>query len=194
MESPQRRPICYNPSGTRTMLPETRLVQAAIVSYVRQGMSYQVIADHLGYSKIYVRKLFLRAMSEVVVEEVGTIRKVENERLDELWKVTCESLRAFHPYVSNGAIVHVAVLDENNKPQLDENGEIITMRLEDHGPKMQAVQVLIKLMERRAKLNGLDAPTKTALTDPTGENEISSGSVQFYLPSNGRDDGVVSEQ
>jgi len=36
---------------------------------------------------------------------------------------------------------------------------------------MGAVDRGIKIMERRAKLLGLDAPTKIAPTDPSGENE-----------------------
>jgi len=40
-------------------------------------------------------------------------------------------------------------------------------------------------MERRAKLLGIDKPTKVASTDPTGEQ--AAPAVQFYIPSNGRD-------
>jgi len=35
---------------------------------------------------------------------------------------------------------------------------------------MPAVDRILRLMERRAKLNGLDAPQKIAPTDPSGEN------------------------
>ena len=36
---------------------------------------------------------------------------------------------------------------------------------------MKAVDRLLRIMERRAKLLGLDAPTKIAPTDPSGETE-----------------------
>lgn len=48
-----------------------------------------------------------------------------------------------------------------------------------------AVDTCIKVMERRAKLLGLDKPTKVANTDPSGEQAASM--VQVYLPANDRD-------
>ena len=36
-----------------------------------------------------------------------------------------------------------------------------------------AVDRILRIMERRAKLLGLDAPTKIAPTDPSGEHEYS---------------------
>lgn len=45
-----------------------------------------------------------------------------------------------------------------------------------------AVKSCLGLMERRAKLLGLDKPSKIAHTDPDGEQEV----VTFYLPDNGR--------
>jgi len=41
---------------------------------------------------------------------------------------------------------------------------------------MPAVDRILRLMERRAKLNGLDAPQKIAPTDPSGENPYLSAS------------------
>jgi hypothetical protein len=49
----------------------------------------------------------------------------------------------------------------------------------------------VKVAERRAKLLGLDMPTKISATDPSGEKEASF--VQFYLPANGRDEEPVNE-
>jgi transcriptional regulator len=45
-----------------------------------------------------------------------------------------------------------------------------------------AVKSCLNIMERRAKLLGLDKPSKIAHTDPAGEQEV----VTFYLPDNGR--------
>ncbi len=49
----------------------------------------------------------------------------------------------------------------------------------------EAVDTCLRIMERRAKLLGIDKPTKVASTDPTGEQ--AAPAVQFYIPSNGRD-------
>jgi transcriptional regulator len=48
-----------------------------------------------------------------------------------------------------------------------------------------AVETCLKVMERRAKLLGIDKPAKVANTDPSGEREVAS--VQVYLPANSRD-------
>jgi hypothetical protein len=38
----------------------------------------------------------------------------------------------------------------------------------DDGPKLQAIDRLLRVMERRSKLLGLDAPAKIAQTNPDG--------------------------
>ena len=40
-----------------------------------------------------------------------------------------------------------------------------------------AGRLVIAVMGRRAKLNGLDAPTKIAPTDPTGEHQADTGAI-----------------
>lgn len=44
-----------------------------------------------------------------------------------------------------------------------------------------AVDRIIKIMDRQAKLLGLDSPTKFAPTDPTGEHEYKGGGLSFLL-------------
>lgn len=46
----------------------------------------------------------------------------------------------------------------------------------------QAVEKALRVMERRAKLLGIDAPTKVANTDPTGEHERQA--YAFPVPPN----------
>ncbi len=60
-------------------------------------------------------------------------------------------------------------------------------RAADHEKPLnkEAVDTCLRIMERRARLLGIDKPTKVASTDPSGEK--SAPTVQFYIPSNGRD-------
>lgn len=44
-----------------------------------------------------------------------------------------------------------------------------------------AVDRIIKIMDRQAKLLGLDSPSKFAPTDPTGEQEYKGGGLSFLL-------------
>ena len=48
-------------------------------------------------------------------------------------------------------------------PVFDKEGEVI-----DHVLDMRAVDTVLKLMDRRAKLNGLDMPVKAELSGPDG--------------------------
>jgi hypothetical protein len=47
------------------------------------------------------------------------------------------------------------------------------------------IDACVRLMERRAKLLGIDKPTKVANTNVEGDKEAEQ--VQFYLPENNRD-------
>lgn len=52
---------------------------------------------------------------------------------------------------------------------------------------LAAVDRVLKIGERRARLLGLDAPTRTALEGTEGAPPISTeAKVTFYMPSNGR--------
>jgi len=174
--------------------PETRLKQARALELRAQGYSFQRMADDMGISKLYARKLYLQAMAAIITPGVEEMRTLENERLDIMQQHAMEILTAFHPYVSSGSVVRTIVEDSFGRPLLDADGEVVTQALGDAGPRLAAIKVLLAISDRRAKLNGLDAPTKVANTDPTGNREAGQQLVQFYLPDNGRDDTVVSEQ
>lgn len=51
--------------------------------------------------------------------------------------------------------------------------------------EVAAVDRVLKISERRAKLLGLDAPERKQLEGPGG-GPVQTAAVQFYLPSNGR--------
>ena len=46
-----------------------------------------------------------------------------------------------------------------------------------------AGRLAVAVMGRRAKLNGLDAPTKIAPTDPTGEQQADTGAIDVSILS-----------
>jgi hypothetical protein len=62
--------------------------------------------------------------------------------------------------------------------------------------KKENTDRILRIMERRAKLLGLDAPTKIAPTDPTGEKTYDpSGILSKLLPEiTGRDQAGTAEQ
>jgi hypothetical protein len=178
---------------------ETHRLQQRIFELRRSNVSFPQIAIQLGpefgrpegFTQGWIYKLYKRALKEIVVEDVQAVRKMELARLDMLQEHVIRVLEGFSPLVNRGEIVRDFLEDEHGNLILNDQGEPIPVKLQDLSVKLNAVTVAVRLMERRAKLLGLDAPTKTALTDPTGEKEMTL--VQYYLPENGRDVSQASE-
>jgi len=123
------------------------------------GANYDEIAREMGYgSAASAWKAVDRALRATVAEPAARVRTIELARLDillwEAWKV----LRARHIVVNQGRVV----LDpDSGQP------------LHDHGPVLQAIDRVLKIQERRARLLGLDAPVKVeAITVDQIEAEI----------------------
>lgn len=106
------------------------------------GMSMKTIADRLGYcSDIAAYNDIKRALAAATTEPVEEMRQIELARLDVLWQKAMMVLARQHLSVSNGRVVH---LDGTPVP--------------DDAPVLQAIDRLLKIQERRARLLGLDAP------------------------------------
>ncbi|GAA0501454.1 hypothetical protein [Streptomyces olivaceiscleroticus] len=123
--------------------------RAALLRLRRQGTRYddeRILT--LGYSsasaarKDFARILEIHRDEEAV--EVSLYRQQENERLDALLEAAWP--RATQP-----------------SPVFNKDGDIVSEELD-----MRAVDTVLRLMDRRAKLNGLDAPVRTELSGPDG--------------------------
>jgi AcrR family transcriptional regulator len=74
---------------------------------------------------------------------------------------------------------------------------LIEPDLHDRERRIPAARLLKELIERQAKLCGLDMPTKSALTDPTGEREyagIPESFKQRMIEAEVIDAEIVSEK
>jgi hypothetical protein len=88
-----------------------------------------------------------RALEAAVTQQhkaVEILRQEELMRLDRLWVEVWAVLKREHVTVSNGKLVR----GEDGHP------------LRDDGPVLQSVDRLVRILERRAKYLGLDAPQK----------------------------------
>ena len=158
---------------------------AVLERRIRNGQSFASIAKDMDLSVAYVYKLYRTALNRMPAEKVDTLRKGENYKLDELER-ECISIRdAVTPLVSAGRVVRDVMRDETGQVILDDDGQPVYQALRDLGPWMQSVEKRLQIYKRRAMLNGLDMPTKVAMTDPTGEEAAEV--IQFYLPRNGRE-------
>ncbi|MGX1483423.1 hypothetical protein RKD45_002499 [Streptomyces griseus] len=121
---------------------------AAAARLRARGHTYQQIADELGWtSRGDAHHAVQRALEATVKEAAAEVRAIELDRLDTLYRAALAVLERQHVTVSNGRVVSL-----NEEPILDD------------GPVLAAIDRLLKIQERRARLLGLDAPTKAAIS------------------------------
>lgn len=128
---------------------ETAIRRAKLTKLRREGARFddeRILA--LGYaSSGAARKDLIRALKKARDEEAAEVsiyRQQENERLDAL-------LEAAWPRATTPS------------PVFDKEGDIVGHELD-----MRAVDTVLRLMDRRAKLNGLDVPVKAEISGPDG--------------------------
>lgn len=108
------------------------------------GMTYAQVAEQLGYHDAsHARQGVERAMTATLSEPAEALRRLELAKLDTMAVAAWEVLDAEHPVVSAGRImVH--------------DGE----PLRDPMPVLHAIDRLLRIAERRARLLGLDSPIR----------------------------------
>lgn len=124
---------------------EKNLRDADIWDLRARGYSVLQIADHTGHSPAVVRASLTRVAEEYKVESAAEIIKMELDRLDIMLVHAMEALEGEYVAWSNGRMMR----DDNDQP------------VPDVGPVMKAIDTILKIMDRRSKYLGLDAPTKS---------------------------------
>ncbi|MFD7066084.1 hypothetical protein ACFV97_02485 [Streptomyces sp. NPDC059913] len=146
MGDPQARPHGGDGQFVRSLTTAQRAAEAARLRSL--GWTYQRIADEVGYTYRADAYNAVQSVLKDTVREAGEeLRTLELERLDRLEAAANEVLDRNHVTVSNGRVV-----DLHGAP------------IPDAGPVLAAIDRLLKIQERRAKLLGLDAPAKAAVT------------------------------
>jgi hypothetical protein len=134
---------------SKLKLDEVTVRRTALLKLRREGVRYddERIAA-LGYSSPdHARKDLKRALEAhqaAEAAEVAIYRQQENERLDALLEAAWP--RATQP-----------------SPVFDKEHNVVGEELD-----MRAVDTVLRLMDRRAKLNGLDMPVKAEVSGPGG--------------------------
>lgn len=109
------------------------------------GATYAQIGARLGgISESRACHIVRRALARVVHEPAEELRELEGARLDLMQREAMRVLRRRHVVVSHGRIVR----GDDGRPLVDD------------GPTLAAIGQLLRIQERRARLFGLDAPTK----------------------------------
>jgi hypothetical protein len=130
------------------------------------GHTLAEIADHVGYaSPSSIRRRIEAAYVRTVREPADLARDLEVQRLDALlvraWKV----MEDVHFAVSGGRVARRKIVDEHGLwvplgITVDDKPIYAEEDVRDSAPVLAAIDRVLKIMERRAKLLGLDAPIR----------------------------------
>lgn len=136
--------ISNQPTGTRENAAERR-VQA--LDLRKAGHSYRAIGVALDISEAQAHrdvKAALTRLAQLELAAADELRAMELARLDDLQVEATRILLTTHPLVSGGKVLS-GFTDEGT-----------AIGLTDDGPKLAAIDRLLKIAERRARLLGLD--------------------------------------
>jgi hypothetical protein len=137
------------PEGVTMPRPTSPNVDAAdldgqCLELRRYGNTYRQIAAQLGISPANAHKRVTRGLDRTRREPGDALRELELERLDQLQVEATKVLAGNHVVIQGGKVVR----DKQGEPY------------RDHGPTLAAIRTLLQVQERRARLLGLDAPTR----------------------------------
>ena len=114
------------------------------------------IAKHFKVSPSTVTQMIQRSFKDVPTGwGVEELRRIEMMKLDELEERARKVLTGKHVFVTQ--LGKVVWEDEDSKVAYQNDALVL-----------EAIRTMITLQGRRAKLLGLDAPSKVAMTDPSG--------------------------
>jgi len=127
--------------------PDTATRDAKACELRAYGWTYDKIAKELGYvDRSHARQGIERAMLAIVQEPAEELIKIHLERLREMYRTAREIMVARHMLVQHGKVVTWGAEDGHQVP------------VEDPMPRLADIDRMAKVLEREAKLLGLDAP------------------------------------
>lgn len=141
---------------------------ARAVELRRRHLTYQQIADEMGWaSKSAAYGAVRRGLADSVRETNDEVRQQELDRLDDLARRALVVMTTKHYKVNGKEVVR--------HPQTREP-------LIDDAPVLRAVETFLKVMERRARLLGIDAPQQVeVITMGSIESEIARLAAEIRL-------------
>lgn len=145
-------------SGTSIAQAQRR---AEILRLRLDGLTLEQIGERMGIKPDTVHGIITRALTTMTKEPAQELLALELGRCDVLLNEAMQTVKAFHPMVSGGKVVYGPVFDEQGQPKRDAvTGEVLMSAIADRAPTLAAIATAIRVMERRAKLLGLDAPIR----------------------------------
>lgn len=119
--------------------------RAQAVRMRAEGHTYEQIGEALGINRHSAYKIVARAIDEAretEAEDTAFLRDVQNARIEDMVRRIAEGMKERPRAIPGTGTIPPTI------------------------STLEAAQALVKLLERQAKLNGLDAPQKVALGAP----------------------------
>lgn len=158
-----------------------------------EGKTFQQIADIMGEKRPQdARQRVVRALKDIRQEPAEQVIALETARLDLLFEKGMEVLTGLHLAFNQGS----AILDPTKEVQLNNEGKPILEKenfVRDHAPVLAAIDKLVKVMERRSSLLGLDAPKRTEIGGLDGKPLAAPSFTVNFIPGQPAD-GEPEEQ
>jgi hypothetical protein len=149
-----------------------------------RGRTYPQIAEELGFcDKGAAHHAVARVFDGFKVEARDLLIKIELDKLDMMTRAVIDVLEGQHYVVSDGQIVYIGAKDDPDHREL----------LLDDAPVLHAVDRLLKIADRRAKLLGLDAPKRVEVSDTTPDLDAAVRDLAAELAAAGRGTQVPQE-
>jgi hypothetical protein len=118
-----------------------------------RSMTYEQIGNQLGVTRQAAHQMVQRAINDIPKDGGEQALAMELMKLDYIERRAFVIATTKHPVISNGG-----------KVVLRSGG----VEIEDDTPILKALDTLLKVSQTRAKLLGLNAPTRTELTGKDG--------------------------
>lgn len=135
--------------------------RAEVLRLRLDGMTLAAIGDRLGIRADSVHDIITRALASMAKEPAEELLGLELVRLDSLYAEAMNVLRSFTPLLHNGRVVQIPVINRDGEIVKDPGtGQPITCIAEDKAARLAAIAAAVRVMERRSRLLGLDAPSR----------------------------------
>lgn len=131
-----------------------------------KGWTYQRIANELGFaSKGKAHEAVQRAFADIPSEDIEEARRLDLERIDRLIEHAWGVLERLHVVVSDGRIVGRKIGVERDETGVEirgADGKTIPVYEDilDDAPTLQAIDRIERLIARRGKILGYEAPAR----------------------------------
>ena len=127
----------------------------------KEGLTFQEIADRIGSDKGGAQRMVMKYLRQITVGPAKELLEKELLALNDLVEEAMKAVREYVPVVYSGVAVHTALLTPEGYPVLTHEGIPMMHPLRDYSPMLAGISSCMRILERRQKLLGIEAPTRT---------------------------------